>query len=131
MATMTETEPQFVKLELRTAYGPVFRDVSTRPAREARSDEIPVVDLSGIYGTFEERKQLAKTIKRAAENTGFFYIKNHGISEEVIHGALDAAKSFFKQSEEKKQLVAQNKGNFFNGYSARNTAAASPTEGRK
>lgn len=130
---MTEVveKPAFVKLELRTAYGPVYRDVSTRPPRECQADEIPVIDISAIYGDFEARKKLAQEIKGAAENTGFFYIKNHGIPESAIQGALNSSKNFFAQSEDKKLLVSKDKGKWYNGYSGNGTAMASPTEGCK
>ncbi|EXJ72836.1 uncharacterized protein A1O5_03984 [Cladophialophora psammophila CBS 110553] len=120
----------FVKLELRTAYGPVYRNVSTNPPRDARSDEIPLIDLSPIYDDdLEARQALARTIRHAAENTGFFYIRNHGIPEAVIQAALDASRAFFAQPEDKKMLVSKAKGKWYNGYSAKNTAMASPSEG--
>lgn len=130
--TTTELEqPSFVKLQLRTAYGPVYRDVSTNPPRECRSDEIPLIDISAIYGDLEARKDLAQKIKDAAENTGFFYIQNHGIPEAVIQGAMDASKTFFAQPQQKKMEVDRRKGKYFNGYSAKQTALVSPSEGCK
>jgi hypothetical protein len=86
---MTETTPApaFTRLELRTAYGPAYRQVSTAPPRDCRSDEIPVIDITDIYGDLEARTKLAAQIKNAAMDTGFFYIKNHGINTEVIEKA--------------------------------------------
>lgn len=47
MSTISEVEHHaFEKLELRTAYGPVYRDVSTAAPREANADEIPIIDIS-------------------------------------------------------------------------------------
>ncbi|KIV91974.1 hypothetical protein PV10_06459 [Exophiala mesophila] len=130
MATETRVQtPAYTKLELRTAYGPVYREVSTNPPREARADEIPVIDISGIYGDLEARKELASRVKHAAESTGFFYIKGHGIPESAIQGARKASRDFFKQSEEKKLLVSKDKGKWYNGYTGNQTAMASPTEG--
>lgn len=131
MSTITQVEPPaaFAKLELRTAYGPVYRDVLTTPPRESRAEEIPLIDISAIYGDFEARKDLAQKIKHAAENTGFFYIQNHGIPDAAIEGALNASKTFFAQPQDKKMLVSKSKGKYYNGYSAKNTAMASPTEG--
>lgn len=123
------SKPSFVKLQLRTAYGPVYRDVSTNPPRDARPDEIPLIDFSRIKGDLQERKQLAQEIKKAAETLGFFYAVNHGISEEVIEAARDAAQAFFKQSQEEKLQVSKSKSKFYNGYSARGTGKASPSEG--
>jgi isopenicillin N synthase-like dioxygenase len=51
-----------------------------------------MIDVGGIHESVERRRELAREIKWAAENTGFFYIKNHGIEEAVIRGAQAAAK---------------------------------------
>lgn len=85
--TIVEEAPATTQLELMTAYGPVFRTVSTAVPRDSRSDEIPVIDISTIYDGPEARRALAVQFKAAAENIGFFYIQNHGISEQTISGA--------------------------------------------
>jgi len=89
MTTSTTTIPPSTStLELRTAYGPVFRDVLNIPPRNCTAEEIPIIDLSPLYSSkFEDRNTLAKEIRAAAVNTGFFYIKNHGIKEETIANA--------------------------------------------
>jgi hypothetical protein len=86
-ATLTE-KPTTSKLELRTAYGPVYRDVLDTPPRDCTDEEIPIIDLSGLYSDkLEDRKAVATAIRAAGVNTGFFYIKNHGIPEETIANA--------------------------------------------
>ncbi|KAE8386461.1 2OG-Fe(II) oxygenase superfamily protein [Aspergillus alliaceus] len=92
MATQTYTQ-----IELLSANGTVYRRVSTAPPRLPTDDEIPVVDLATIDATWEERKALAAKIKTASENTGFFYIRNHGVPEDLIQSALSQAKIFFEQ----------------------------------
>lgn len=92
--------PSIMKLELRTAYGPVYRDVLNTPPRDCTEEEIPVIDLTPLYSSnLEERKALAKEIRATAVNTGFFYIKNHGIDEKIISNAkkqlLASVTSFF------------------------------------
>jgi isopenicillin N synthase-like dioxygenase len=124
----TVPKPSFTKLELRTAYGPAYRDVSTAPPRDCEPTEIPVIDVSGIYGDLEARKALAQTVSEAAENTGFLYIKNHGIPEEVINAALGHAKAFFHQPESEKEKVSRDKSCYFSGWSRRQTSRASPSE---
>jgi hypothetical protein len=86
-STVTETIPAFTKLELRTAYGPVYRNVSTAAPRECHLDEIPIIDVSDLYGDLAAKRRLAAKVKEAAKGTGFFYIKNHGISDEIIEKA--------------------------------------------
>lgn len=84
MATATET----FQLRLRTAYGPVYCTVSKAPPRPCSKSEIPVIDLETIYrDEIEHRKAVAAQIRQAAESSGFFYIKNHGIASEVILNA--------------------------------------------
>jgi hypothetical protein len=87
LTTTTET-PKTSKLELRTAYGPVYRDVLNTPPRDCTAEEIPVIDLTPIYSSkLEDRLGLAAKIEAVAVNTGFFYIKNHGIDEKTISDA--------------------------------------------
>lgn len=132
MATVTETasDEGTYKLELRTAYGPVYRDVRRTPPRDCEPSEVPVIDISSLYGDLPARQALAATIREAAENTGFFYIKNHGIPDTVIDAALHQAKTFFAQPDEQKRKVSTALSSFFNGWVERHGTAASPTEGR-
>lgn len=83
-SAIAQPPPGFTKLELLSSYGPVYRMVSNNPPRECYPDEIPVLDVSGMFGDLAARMTLADQIKEAATGTGFFYIKNHGISEELI-----------------------------------------------
>jgi hypothetical protein len=97
MSTTTTTKPDSItKLELRTAYGPVFRDVLNTPPRDCTAEEIPIIDLAPLYSPkLEDRKALAVEIRAAATNTGFFYIKNHGIDDKTIADAKKQLLAFF------------------------------------
>jgi len=76
------------KLQLRTAYGPVFRDVLDLPPRPCTAEEIPIIDLNPLYSSkLEDRCALAQELRNASVNSGFFYIKNHGIDEKIIADA--------------------------------------------
>ncbi|KAF7554847.1 hypothetical protein G7Z17_g2589 [Cylindrodendrum hubeiense] len=118
------------KLELMSAYGPVFRDVLNTAPRDCDSSEVPTIDLSNVRGSDQERKALAKTIQEAAENTGFFYIKNHGIPKAHIDAAFKQAQAFFSQPTEKKAEVSHKQSKYFNGWSERRETGISPTESR-
>ncbi|KAL4884892.1 Clavaminate synthase-like protein [Aspergillus karnatakaensis] len=107
---------QYTQLELRTPNGPVYRRVSTAPPRIPTEDEIPIIDLTPIDGSLQDRKQIASKIRAAAENTGFFYIKNHGIPEELIQRALRTAQDFFNQPLDEKEKVSHTKSKFNDGY---------------
>lgn len=88
MTTTTTKALSTSKLELRTAYGPVYRTVLNSPPRDCTEAEIPIIDLAKISSEhIEDRRAIASKVRAASVNTGFFYIKNHGIDEETIANA--------------------------------------------
>lgn len=93
----------YTTLELATPNGAVYRRVATTPPRKPTSEEIPIIDLSNLDGDHASRKAIAAKVRAGAENTGFFYVKNHGIPDEKIAGALDRVKAFFDQPPDKKE----------------------------
>lgn len=89
--THTETAPPlgFTRLAMRSYEGISYRLVSTNPPRECTPEEIPIIDLDGIFkDDLEARKAVAREMLSAAENSGFFYIKNHRIPEDVVKNTL-------------------------------------------
>ena len=59
-------------------------------------EKIPVIDVKPLRaGTFENAYSVALEIRQAAEEIGFFYIRNHGVPESVIKQSYSAAKDFF------------------------------------
>ncbi|POY74126.1 hypothetical protein BMF94_2938 [Rhodotorula taiwanensis] len=94
--------------------------------------ELPVIDLQRLQGTNEDRKALAAEIQEvgpvfaisversppgsSAIASGFFYISNHGVPQDVLDNAFGQAKQFFSQPMEKKLEIDQSKGNSFKGY---------------
>jgi len=111
-----QSRPAHTILELWTPEGPVHRRVSTTPPRPATLEEIPIVDLKGMKFEGREKAETASAIRTAAMTYGFFYIKNHGIPQDVITNALVQAKSFFSQPEEDKMLVGSHMNRFRNGF---------------
>lgn len=89
MASQTITET--VQLKLRFGAEDVSYTVSSKPPRECTNSEIPIIDLANIEGSSLQRQQIADDVRKAAVSTGFFYIKNHGIREEIIQKAHDQA----------------------------------------
>ncbi|OQD89746.1 hypothetical protein PENANT_c002G03057 [Penicillium antarcticum] len=126
MSTLIE----YTQIELLTLSGPEYRRVSTAPPRPPTEDEIPIIDLSSIDGDIEDRKGIASKIRSAAENTGFFYVKNHGIAEELIQNALSQAQTFFNQPDEKKELVSSKRSKLSDGWHGLGTTQVNKTETR-
>ena len=118
----------YTTLELATAEGPQYRQVAITPPRKPTVEEIPIIDLSNLDGDFESRAAIAARVKAAAENTGFFYVKNHGISERIIHGALERVKDFFDQPSEEKEEVLFSKCGRAGGYHGLGSTQINRTE---
>lgn len=129
--TQTVQTPAYTHLELRSAQGPVYRKVSTAPPRPATEEEIPIIDLSPINSDLlEVRKGLAAKVRAASENTGFFYVKNHGIPEELIQEALKQSKRFFDQPLSDKEKLISHRHDMSVGYNGVGHAQTNKTETR-
>ena len=64
-------------------------------AKSTSFEQIPVVDISEIH-TKDGFEKTAIELVRIARSIGFFYIKGHGISPELISQAFNASKRFFE-----------------------------------
>lgn len=71
-------------------------------------EDIPVIDLAPLINHGETEK-VAGALLSAALNTGFFYIKNHGIDAKIIQRAIQASQNFFHLPAQQKQTVAVNR----------------------
>ncbi|CEJ92916.1 hypothetical protein VHEMI08543 [[Torrubiella] hemipterigena] len=100
------TVPTTTDLALDSGNGTVIRKILTTPLRDALTSEIPVIDVADIFHPDEsKRRAVADEVKTAAVNTGFFYIKNHGVDEEVVEAAHENMTKFFRQDLETKSKV--------------------------
>jgi isopenicillin N synthase-like dioxygenase len=98
--------------------------------RDALPSEIPVIDVSLIFSSsLEDRKSVAQQVRDAATNTGFFYIKNHGVPGKVTDDSYQVALEFFRQDLEKKNEISIHKSVSFNGFRALGTQSINPDDG--
>ncbi|WRX09400.1 Oxoglutarate/iron-dependent dioxygenase - like 10 [Theobroma cacao] len=83
VSTVSSVPPNYVRPE------------SDRPKlNEVTFDHsIPLLDLQGLHGP--NHSSVIKEIGEACQNYGFFQVKNHGISPEVIDKMLHVSKEFF------------------------------------
>ncbi|KAK3158618.1 hypothetical protein QOZ80_2AG0139470 [Eleusine coracana subsp. coracana] len=56
---------------------------------------VPVLDFSKVQGTSAERSAAVQDIGRVCLKKGFFQVINHGISTDILAGALEAGAAFF------------------------------------
>lgn len=72
--TTVETKAEPLKT-VRLHNGQEFSFVSNTAAD---LDEIPIIDVSRIYSeNLEDRKAVAREVREASHNIGFFYVVNH------------------------------------------------------
>lgn len=123
-------EANTYQLQISSGNGPVYRTVLRTPLRNATPDEIPMIDVSGIFSpVFEDRLAVARQIRDAATNNGFFYISGHGIPPAVTDSAHQACLDFFRQDIDTKQRANARQSAYFNGYKPPRTQRINPTEG--
>lgn len=69
---------------------------------------IPVIDFAPFAaGTPADRHQVAQQIYQAAQETGFFYLKNYGLSPQQVDRLFAAMRQFFALPIEAKQQVSR------------------------
>ncbi|MFK3796387.1 MULTISPECIES: isopenicillin N synthase family dioxygenase [unclassified Pseudomonas] len=71
---------------------------------------LPLIDMAGVReGDEAALVRAGEAIRKACEETGFFYIVNHGVPQSVIDTAMAAARTFFAYPTDVKRQVAVNK----------------------
>ncbi|KAF2659123.1 Clavaminate synthase-like protein [Lophiostoma macrostomum CBS 122681] len=125
---MAYTGPNDHGSHIDTGIGGI-RKIQTSPSGASGTfSSIPIIDLTDATSpSLEARKKVAQHIYDACVNVGFFYIKNHGVEEEVIEGVKHEAKRFFHDlSDDDKMQLDISKNTEFYGYApirANNTGA--------
>jgi isopenicillin N synthase-like dioxygenase len=70
-----------------------------KSVRTADRNEVPVLDLT-LLNNGEPIDGLAAELDRACREIGFFYVANHGISENVLNAIFGATRRYFAMPEE-------------------------------
>ena len=84
--------------ELTTATGTrkISKETPGLEAKRVAFTSIPIVDFSNAYSSdVKARREVADEIRKASIEVGFFYISNHGVSQELIEQVFSVTKQFF------------------------------------
>lgn len=137
MATATTTGPPVPSgdrldvLKLASPNGIVTKPLLPHPPRNARPGELPIIDISAIFGSdFAQRQAVASQIHKAATSNGVFYISNHGIPEQVIADVYNSGLDFFRQDLETKLKARSPNTDSFVGYFPPLSMKINPFEGK-
>jgi isopenicillin N synthase-like dioxygenase len=77
---------------------------------------IPVVDVSGLYGSPADQVGVAAELAAAASEVGFLYVTGHGVPSELFTGLLAEAERFFARPLDEKMEVYIGKSSNHRGY---------------
>jgi isopenicillin N synthase-like dioxygenase len=56
---------------------------------------LPIIDLAPYMKEGGDTKATATAIREACKKVGFFYVKNHGVPEELRKSFFESSKRFF------------------------------------
>nr|AEV41047.1 putative flavonol synthase/flavanone 3-hydroxylase [Oryza minuta] len=77
------------------------------PSQELHPPPMPVINLGHLsLDDPTVRSQVVNDIAKACRDLGYFQVTNHGISQSVMDGAIEAASEFFKLPNEIKKEYA-------------------------
>ena len=80
--------------------------MSYAQAKEIAVTAIPVIDMAPLHeGRLESARRVAGELLAAAQTVGFFYVRNHGVPQDVLARADAVARRFFALPLEEKQKV--------------------------
>ena len=75
----------------------------------AEFEEIPIIDVGPfLAGTPGALENVAAQIHRASTEIGFYFVVNHGMSQDIVDGAMDASKKFHGMPASEKARVQMN-----------------------
>jgi isopenicillin N synthase-like dioxygenase len=85
-------------------------------ADHVHASALPVIDISGLSGDAAGRKSVVAELRKAALDTGFFYIVGHGVPVALIDQVFAQAKAFFDQPTEEKLRIKAADMKCLHGY---------------
>lgn len=88
-------------------------------AKRIPIDSIPVIDISALVNNEPQAElRVSEKISVAAHEVGFFYVKNHGISQQLIDDTLAITRIFFESELEQKNTarVSEKKRGYIEPY---------------
>ena len=81
------------------------------------TDSIPVIDFSPfIDGDAAARAEVARQMRQASSDWGFFYLSGCGMPADQLAAAFAASKAFFALPDDDKQAIAWQSAESNRGY---------------
>lgn len=77
---------------------------------------LPILDISRLRGTVEDRAAFLAELRDAAHDVGFCYVVGHGVPAEVTQGIFGVLKRFFELPVERRLEIENVNSPQFRGY---------------
>lgn len=107
----------------------LFQQFAVKNPEEALAT-IPVIDYGPMFaGEKGALERVAAQLRHACEVVGFFYVKNHGVSEELVARTFDNARRFHALPLEEKLKLKLDQNNV--GYLALNSSVQAASKVHK
>jgi len=97
------------------------------------SNEIPILELGDfLAGEPGALEAVAKELQFAAENIGFFYVRGHGVPQDLIDATFEASRRFHALPEADKMALKANEHNIgYMGYGSSVSRASQVYDGER
>lgn len=90
---------------------------NTLEASSVSFSTLPIIDISGLTSTgAADRLAVARELRSACLEKGFFYVKNHGIPEDLVARVFAEAETFFALPLSEKQAIDKMRSKANRGY---------------
>ena len=82
-------------------------------------EQLPIISLAGLRSADPERRRAtAQALGRACRETGFFYVKDHGVAEAIRDRAFACARELFALPAPQKEQLSIRRSPHNRGYIA-------------
>ncbi len=89
--------------------------MDTRPGGNFR--QVPIIDVAPLFADDERgARDVAAAIRKAAIETGFFYVRGHNVTPELMDATFVAAKYFFDLPDAAKRAITVTPASAHRGY---------------
>ncbi|GIZ36895.1 hypothetical protein CKM354_000036100 [Cercospora kikuchii] len=93
-----------------TSFSGRKRQLAGNGVRKAEFDEIPTISLA------QPEQDIIEQLRDACTRVGFFYIKDHDVSQEAVDGIFETAERFFDQPLRTKSEIHYKLSKVLHGY---------------
>ncbi|HEX9461516.1 MAG TPA: 2-oxoglutarate and iron-dependent oxygenase domain-containing protein [Alphaproteobacteria bacterium] len=94
---------------------------------QPRRTDIPLVDIGPSFsGAARDRMAVARQIRAACIDVGFFYVRGHQVPRRLVDGVFDAAHEFFARPLNEKMLCDARNSSALRGFESPGTQTLDP-----